>query len=172
MVRVEKLTAAEAAAELPALTDLLLDAVDSGASLGFLPPPETSDVRQYWNEVIHAIDGGNRILIVAFRDEDLVGSVQLDLAAKPNTSHRAEVMKHFIYRKAQRQRIAKTLLNALDLAAKGAGGNLLILDTRQVDPSEHLYLSLGFRHAGVIPQCARSGSGVLYSTVSLYCELD
>ncbi len=62
LVRVEKLTAAEAAAELPALTDLLLDAVDRGASIGFLPPPETSDARQYWNEVMHAIDGGNRIL--------------------------------------------------------------------------------------------------------------
>ena len=63
-------------------------------------------------------------------------------------------------------------MNALDLAATGAGGNLLILDTRRVDPSEHLYLSLWFRHAGVIPQCARNGSGVLYSTVSVYCELD
>ena len=81
MVRVEKLTAAEAAAELPALTDLLLDAVDSGDSLGFLPPLETGDARQYWNEVIHAIDSGNRILIAAFRDADLVGSVHLDLAA-------------------------------------------------------------------------------------------
>ncbi len=76
----------------------------------------------------------------------------MDLAAKLNASHRAEVMKLFIYRTAQRQGIAKTLLNALDLAAKGADGNLLILDKWQIDPSEHHYLALGFRHAGVIPQ--------------------
>ena len=74
----EKLTAAEAAVELPALTVLLLDAVDSGASVGFLPPLETGDAREYWNEVIHAMDSGNRILIAAFLDGDLVGSVQLE----------------------------------------------------------------------------------------------
>ena len=106
----EKLTAAEAAAELPALTDLLLDAVDSGASLGFLPPLETGDARQSWNEVTQAIDSGNRILIAAFRDADLVGSVQMDLAAQPNASHRAEVLKLFIHRKARQQGIAKTLM--------------------------------------------------------------
>ena len=75
---------------------MLLDAVDSGASLGFLPPLETGDAGQYRNEVIHAIDSGNRILIAAFREADLVGSVHLDLAAQPNASHRAEVLKLFI----------------------------------------------------------------------------
>ena len=64
--------------------------------LGVLPPLETGDARQYWNEVIHAIDSGNRILIAAFRDADLVESVQMDLAAQPNASHRAEVLKLFI----------------------------------------------------------------------------
>ena len=171
MVRLNKLTAAEVVAELPALTNLLLDAVDSGASVGFLPPLGVDVAREYWNEVIHAIDNGNRILIAAFHHADLVGSVQLDLAAKPNALHRAEVMKLFVHRKARRQGIATMLITAVELAAKGAGRNLLILDTRQGDPSEYLYLSLGYRHAGVIPRYARSESGELHSTVFLYREL-
>ena len=171
MVRVEQLTAEDVGAELPALTALLLDAVDSGASVGFLPPLRINDAREYWMEVIRAFESGNRILIAAFLHADLVGSVQLDLAAKPNASHRAEVMKLFVHRKARRQGIAKTLMKAVELAAKEAGRHLLVLDTRQGDPSEQLFLSSGYQRAGFIPRYARSGSGELHSTVFLYREL-
>src|SRR4051794_15779581 len=159
VVRTERLSSAEAAAQIDALTELLVDAVESGASVGFLPPLARGEARKYWQEVIAALESGNRILIAAFRGDGLVGSVQLDLAAKPNALHRAEVMKLFVHRAARRQGIGKLLMKAVEREATEKGRTLLVLDTRLGDPSETLYLSLGYTRAGVIPSYARSASG-------------
>jgi ribosomal protein S18 acetylase RimI-like enzyme len=46
--------------------------------------------------------------------------------------------------------------------------SLLVLDTRQGDPSNLLYQSLGYEQAGVIPSYAQSANGQLHSTVFYY----
>ena len=43
-----------------------------------------------------------------------------------------------------------------------------MLDTRQGDPAEALYASLGWVRAGVIPDYARSADGSLHATVIYY----
>ncbi len=58
----------------------------------------------------------------------------------------------------------------------GAGGaapraSLLVLDTRLGDPSNDLYVSLGYQWVGQIPHYARSGSGSLDTTVLYYKDL-
>ncbi len=45
---------------------------------------------------------------------------------------------------------------------------LLVLDTREGDPSELLYQKLGYTRAGVIPGYARSGDGALDATAFYY----
>jgi len=170
--RLRELSVAEVEAELPALSALLLDAVDGGASVGFLPPLSIGGVSRYWKEVVEAIGGGSRILIAAFIEGELVGSVQVDLATRANGLHRAEVIKLMVHRKARRQGIGRSLMAEAERLAREAGRSLLILDTRQGDPSERLYVSLGYREAGVIPRYARSASGELHSTVLMYRELD
>jgi hypothetical protein len=62
LVRTEELSSEAAKANIAALADLLQDAVDSGASVGFLPPLGVLEARDYWCEVTAALDGGNRIL--------------------------------------------------------------------------------------------------------------
>jgi acetyltransferase len=84
---------------LPALIALLQDAVDSGASVGFLHPLSTEAATAYWTSVQGAVRTGSRVLLAAFADQDLVGAVQLDLAEMPNGSYRAEVMKLFVQRR-------------------------------------------------------------------------
>ena len=81
-------------------------------------------------------------------------------------------MKLLVHRKARRQGIGKMLMNAAEEAVGAAGRTLLVLDTCQGVASEHLYVSLGYRRAGVIPGYARSGSGELHSTVFFYRETD
>ncbi len=92
------------------LVDLLIDAVDSGASIGFMPPIGKEEALAYWRDVIAAMRTGRRLLLAAM-DGDLVqGSVQMDLEPRANGNHRAEVIKLFVHRRARRRGLAKALI--------------------------------------------------------------
>lgn len=151
---------------------LLQDAVDSGASVGFVPPLDPGGARSYWTGVRNAVVGGNRILLAAVEKGDILGSVQLDLPAMPNARHRAEVMKLMVHRAARRRGIGKALMLALEDAARRINRRLLVLDTRVGDAAEQLYLTLGYLRAGVIPRYALSADGTLDATVYMYREVD
>jgi acetyltransferase len=56
----------------------------------------------------------------------------------------------------------------VERAAHDARRTLLVLDTRQGDPSERLYQKCGYTRAGVIPRYARNGDGGLDATVLYY----
>jgi phosphate starvation-inducible protein PhoH len=64
-VTIRTLAVAEAEAALPELLYLLRDAVEAGASVGFLPPLADTEGRAYWRGVIAAIADGSRVLLVA-----------------------------------------------------------------------------------------------------------
>ena len=53
-----------------------------------------------------------------------------------------------------------------------AVGKQLVLDTRQGDVAERLYLKQGYIRAGSIPQYARSADGTLHTTVFFYRLLE
>lgn len=61
---------------------------------------------------------------------------------------------------------------ALEDEARSAGKMLLVLDTREGDPSNDLYRALGYREAGRIPGWARDVSGRLSTTVFWYKPLE
>jgi acetyltransferase len=170
-IHAEALFAGQAQGLMSELIGLIQDAVNSGASVGFLPPLESRDAREYWLEAIAAVESGTRILIGAFVDAELAGTVQLSLAMKPNALHRAEVMKLMVHQRVRRQGIGRILMTEAENAAKAAGRTLLVLDTREGDGPEKLYRSIGYQLAGVIPGYARSASGELHSTIFFYKEL-
>ena len=170
---IEPLDAAGAARARLDLVDLLADAVDSGASLGFLPPLEAAEAGGYWDSVVAALRDGSRVLLVA-RDPatGIVGSVQLDLAMRANARHRAEVTKLMVHRAARRRGTGRALMLAVEAHAHRLGRTTLVLDTRQGDPSEALYRALGWTEAGTIPRYAESADGTLHPTVIYYRLLD
>lgn len=53
----------------------------------------------------------------------------------------------------------------LEAEARDAGKTLLVLDTREGDPSNELYAALGYREGGRIPGWARDSAGTLSATV-------
>lgn len=153
--------------DLEQLIELLILVVDDGASIGFLPPLSKDVAREHWREVL---DSGV-ILLIAKREREIVGTIQLLMAMKENGSHRAEVAKLMVHPMHRRSGIAKLLMNAIEDVAKSKGRSLLLLDTRLGDSSNHLYRSLGYIEAGEIPKYARSSSGNLDTTVFYYKEV-
>jgi acetyltransferase len=165
-------TPEQAEKETAQLADLLIDAVDSGASIGFIPPISRDEALDYWRDVIAAMRTGHRLLLVAI-DEDLIqGSVQIHLEPRPNGNHRAEVIKLFVHRRARRRGLAKALMLEVESTARRLGRTLLLMDTRKGGDAEKMCESLGYTRYGEVPKYARSGDGRLDATVFYYCQLD
>ncbi|UYZ62763.1 GNAT family N-acetyltransferase [Hymenobacter weizhouensis] len=162
------LPAAEFPRHLDALTELLQDAVDSGASVGFLPPLATTEAQHYWRSLQNDLVAGHVLLLVAEEAGEVVGTVQLHLATKANAAHRAEVAKLLVHRRAQRRGIGRHLMQAVEDLARQQHRTTLVLDTLQGAPSELLYQCLGYVAAGVIPRFARVADGSLQPTVVYY----
>src|SRR5579872_3173165 len=93
-------TAEQAEQNINQLAELLMDAVESGASIGFLPPLKHAEAVAYWKDVMSAMAGGRRVLLVALDADRIQGSVQLDLELRADGNHRAEAMKLFVHRRA------------------------------------------------------------------------
>lgn len=154
-----------------ALSLLLEDSVNNGASIGFLAPIEKNEALNYWREVNHKLVQGNSRLWIAIQDEKIVGSVQLSLVSKKNGVHRAEVEKLMVLTTARKQGIATLLLNELETFSREKGLRLLVLDTREGDVSELLYSKIGFVRVGVIPGFALSSNGDYDGTAIYYKRL-
>jgi ribosomal protein S18 acetylase RimI-like enzyme len=153
--------------ELEQLTDLLIATVEDGASVGFIPPLSRDEARAYWEGVL----GPGVILLVAEESGRIAGTVQLQLAMKLNGRHRAEIARLMVHPGFRRRGIGRLLMEQAEAAAIAADRTLIVLDTREGDPSNALYLSLGYIEAGRIPHYALSASGTLDATVIYYKEL-
>ena len=168
MINIKRITPETVNKAIFNLTALLQNAVANGASIGFLLPLSNEEAMGYWREVAEAIKGPNRVLLAAYAENELAGTVQLDLAGRANGSHRAEIIKLMVHTSFRQQGIAQMLMNAIEEEAKRAGRTTLVLDTREGDVSEKLYTKLGYQHAGTIPEYARSINGELHTTVFMY----
>ncbi len=153
------------------LAELLRETVNSGDTVGFLPPISAEEAAAYWNGVRQVLGGGGRRLLIARRADRVVGTVQLDLAQQTNGHHRAEVMKLLVDRGARRLGLGRRLMEAVEGVARNERRTLLVLDTRQGEPSEGFYAALGYERVGVIPNFAESADGTLHTTVLFYKEL-
>ena len=167
-MRIEIASEAATRQNLAQLIDLLVNTVNDGASIGWIPPIDKATAADYWQERIPEIGAGNRVLWLAWEGEMLIGSAQLGLEQRENGNHRAEVQKVMVRTDYRRRGIARQLMLALEDYAIHAHRSLLFLDTRQGDPSENLYLNVGYVKAGVIPQYARNENGDLVATVIYY----
>ena len=175
-VVIELLSAEDVTRHRAALSALLRDAVDSGASIGFLPPLAEAEADAYWRGVVAAVREGSCLLLVARDAEggagaperEIVGTAQLLLATRPNALHRAEVAKVIVHTKVRRRGIGHALMLAVEERARRLGRTTLVLDTRQGDPSERLYTSVGYRLAGAIPAYAKSADGALDPSAFYY----
>jgi ribosomal protein S18 acetylase RimI-like enzyme len=168
MTKIERLSQEQAKVVLPQLIELLQDSVHNGASVGFIPPLSFDVAEEFWLETFREIAQGNRILLVASEASNVTGAVQLALVTKQNGLHRAEVQKLLVHTRFRKRGIARSLMSAVEDAARGEGRTLLVLDTEQGSVAEDLYAKHGYTRAGIIPQYAITADGRLVSTVVFY----
>jgi GNAT superfamily N-acetyltransferase len=168
---IQSFTSEEAERDIQQLADLLIDAVDSGASVGFLPPLQESEALDYWRGVIAAMRDGSRILLVAADGDLIQGSVQIDLETRANGKHRAEAIKLFVHRRARRHGLAKALMAELESTARNMGRTLLLADTRKGGGAEKMCEALGYVRFGEVPNYALTGDGRLNTSSFFYKQL-
>ena len=154
-----------------ALEDLLADAVDSGASVGFVRDLSPADTQEWAASTLAAL-GPGLMLWVAEAAGRIVGSVQLAPCLKPNGRHRGEVMKLLVQRSARGRGVASALLARLEADARAAGLTLLVLDTEAGSPAEAIYRHRGWRYGGSIPGYAVTPDGAPHATVYMYRTLN
>jgi ribosomal protein S18 acetylase RimI-like enzyme len=162
MLKIEEIESIES--HLDQLSELLVKVVDDGASIGFLPPMKLADARQYWQSALKS----DVILFIAKIDDEIVGTIQVHFCTKQNGLHRAEIAKLMTCPNARRKGVARSLMKVAEERAINESRTLLVLDTREGDPSNLLYQSLGYIPAGKIPHFALSGEGELDTTVIYY----
>ena len=150
------------------LHPLLIDCVESGASVGFLTPVNEQEIQSYWSSVETELASGLRKLFLAYDDGSVIGAVQLSLCSKPNGSHRGEVEKLMVHTGARGKGVSKKLMSLMEAVASEINLSLLVLDTRVGDVASLLYRSIGYTEVGQIPQFARSSTGELEGTVYFF----
>ncbi len=136
---------------IDALAEVLADCVAGGASVNFMAPFSLAQARAAFLTMAAEVDQGRRVLLAAFDDGRLVGTVQVILAVPPNQRHRGEIAKLLVHRSARRRGIAQLLMERAEAEARATGKTLLVLDTVTGDNGEGLYARLGWTRVGVIP---------------------
>lgn len=150
-VEIRRLAATEIAEHVDALAAVLVDCVAGGASVSYMAPFSQGQGRDVFEAVADEAKQGRRLLLAAFADGDLVGTVQVILALPPNQPHRAEIAKLLVRRSARGRGIAGLLMERAEAEARAEGKTLLVLDTVTGDAAERLYERMGWNRVGVIP---------------------
>ncbi len=170
-IRVRRLEGAELGEQLDPLAAVLADCVAGGASVSYLEPFSHDDARAAFEGWAAEVEQGRRVILAAFDESELVGTVQVILALPPNQPHRAEIAKLLVHRSARRRGVAQRLMEHAELEARAEGKTLLVLDTVTGDPAERLYQRLGWATVGVIPGYALYPDGRLCDTTVFFKAL-
>lgn len=169
---IEVLGAEVSAADVDALTDVLIDAVDGGASVSFLPPLDRETARAWWLKVLAGRSPRGAVIVARDDGAVICGVVMLVPAWAPNQQHHAEVSKLLVHARARRRGHARNLLAALESAARANGFSLLTLDTETDSDAYRLYEAEGWTRAGSIPRFAVDGAGAWVETTYFYKFVD
>jgi len=168
---VEMLDAAAAASAERRLAEILIACVAAGASVSYLHPLSREKSRAFWKRVSTDVAQGHRVLLAAWAEGHLAGTVQLDLATPENQPHRAEVGKLLVDPAFRRQGVGEALMRRAEQAAQRLGRKLLTLDTRAGDLAEPLYRRLGWQEGGRIPGYSLDEAGRARDTLYFFKQL-
>tara|TARA_B100000614_G_scaffold102228_1_gene91917 strand:- start:839 stop:1369 length:531 start_codon:yes stop_codon:yes gene_type:complete len=171
MTTIRFLSAEEAVAAIPALSELLRDSIEDNASMGFMAPYDRSEAHAFWQGVADGVADGFTVLAVAADGDDIVGTVQAGFARKTNQPHRGDVMKLIVRRDMRGRGIARLLMERLEAECLKRDRWLMVLDTATGSAAEAIYPRLGWQRVGVVPEYALYPDGDYCGTTFFYKRL-
>jgi uncharacterized protein len=148
-----------------ALSDLLIETVANGGSVSFMHPLATEAAAAFWTRSLSAAEAGERVVLGAMEDGQLVSTVTLLLDCPPNQPHRGEIAKMMTRVSRRGRGIARALMVEAERIACERGRTLLTLDTAEDEGAGPFYEKLGFSRTGVIPDYALKPYGGLCGTI-------
>ena len=158
-------------AQVAALSDVLIDCVEGGASVSFMLPLTRERATAFWRRVANGVALGDRALLIAEDAQGICGTVQLVFELPENQPHRGDLAKMLVHRRVRRQGLGAALVTAAEATARECGKTLLVLDTVTGSPAERLYARLGWQRVGEIPRYALWPQGGFCSTTVFYRDL-
>jgi GNAT superfamily N-acetyltransferase len=170
---IRQLNPQEAEELIGALSAVLIDCVEGGASVSFMSPLTQERADAFWQGVAEGVAAGERILLVA-QDHvsgQIIGTVQVVLRQPENQPHRADIAKMLVHRQARKRGIGAALMRAAEEAARTAGKTVLVLDTVTGSDAERLYERVGWTRSGVIPNYALWPKGGFCDTTVFYKQI-
>jgi GNAT superfamily N-acetyltransferase len=172
-IAIRPLTPQEAQEQIGALSAVLIDCVEGGASVSFMLPLTRERADAFWKGVADGVAAGERILLIAQNSSTgmVVGTVQVILKQPENQPHRADIAKMLVHSEARKQGVGAALMRAAEEAAAKAGKTLLVLDTVTGSDGERLYERVGWVKSGVIPNYALWPKGGLCDTTVFYKQI-
>jgi GNAT superfamily N-acetyltransferase len=155
--------------EIQRLSDVLIDCVEGGASVGFMLPMSRAKAEAFWHSTSASVARGERLVLAA---EDaagtIVGTVQVILNQPENQPHRGDIAKMLVHRLVRRQGVGAALLATAERSALRAGKTLLVLDTVTGGDAERLYARQGWQRCGQIPNYALWPNGTPCATTIFF----
>lgn len=168
MVEIRRLQGDE---HVRALAEILADCVAAGASVSFMAPFPLASAESFFRGVIASVERGERILLGAFVNGALRGTVQIVTATPPNQPHRGDVAKLLVSPQARGAGVGQALMMAVEEHARTEGKTLLTLDTVTGSVAERLYERTGWVKVGVIPDYAMFPDGRWCDTTVFYKKI-
>lgn len=167
-VDVRRLDAAAARDAIGDLANVLVDAVAGGDSVSFMNGFGDEEARAFYESLLPDLEQGTRVLLAAYDEGVLVGTVQFVHAWPPNSQHRAEVAKLLVHPRARGQGVGRALMERLEEEARADGKTLLVLDTVSGRAADRLYERLGWTRLGAVPDYARDPDGSFCDATFFY----
>src|SRR6266566_3748805 len=98
--------------EIRGLSEVLIDCVESGASVGFMHPMSRAKAEGYWQSTSASVARGARVVLAAQDTAGrIVGTVQIILNQPENQPHRGDLAKMLVHRRVRRQGVGAALLS-------------------------------------------------------------
>ncbi len=170
-VTTEVVTAGQLPALCPRLGEILAESVAAGAGVNLLLPFTAEHGAAWWRARIPEVAAGARTVLVARRDDQVVGTVTLVPAPPPDQHLRARICKLVVSAADRRRGVATRLMAAVETYARERGFRLMTLDCVSGGPDESLYRALGYQTVGTVPGYSLSPAGRPLDATLMYLPL-
>lgn len=168
---IRRIASAELLLRKAAFRALLRDAVEGGGCVGFVLPLEEDTLDRYWAGVARELAAGEREVLAAFLDGQLVASLQIAYEKAESTRHRADLQKLIVSTPQRRHGIARALLQDALQRMPAMGLVMYTITTFRDGPAEALVRDLLFTQYGMMPHYGVTPEGLLHDATIHYISI-